>query len=129
MSLPVIFFEYMYWHYGKGVREIMEMWGNLHWFLYHFFSVPVLLHTLFRPFKRIEEGYGRGFDPGRIFETFAANLISRFVGFLIRGVLLFLAAVAEFLLLGVGAIFFILFMGAPAVLLLSVILGVLFLVG
>ena len=115
MIFPVVFFELFAWMYEEGVAEIFKAWMNLHWFFYHFFSVPVLGRSLFQPLKRLSEKYGRGFDPQKFFENLAINTIMRIAGFLIRAALLIFAGVAQIIVLIFCLVFFILFLTAPIV--------------
>jgi len=48
MGYTIIFFDYMAWHYGAGVKEYLKAWMNIQWFWYHFFSMPVLLKSYAR---------------------------------------------------------------------------------
>src|SRR3989338_907047 len=85
----VVFFEFFEWMYGEGTEEFLKAWRNVHWFFFHFFSVPLIARPLFQPLKRLKEKSGRGFDPEKFFENLAINTLMRFVGFLIR--LMFIA--------------------------------------
>lgn len=120
----VVFAELFAWIYGEGVNEFLKAWRNLHWFFYHFFSVPVLIRTLFRPLKRLQEKYGRGFDPERFFENLIINAVMRFAGFLVRLAFLVLAAVSQVVVLIFGAVFFILFLTAPLFIIASFVYGI-----
>jgi hypothetical protein len=123
--MPVLlFFEYIHWLYSDGIKEYIRVWGNLEWFFYHFFSVPALLATFFQPFKRLQEGYGKGLDVGRWTETFIMNTVMRFVGMVVRSVFLGIAFVAEVAVGIAGAVLFILFVGAPVLIPLGLAMGI-----
>ena len=109
----MVFFEFLGWVYSEGLGEFTKAWANLHWFFYHFFSVPVLLRTLFWPLKGLGESPGRGFDPAKILESFILNTVMRVVGFFARIILLILAAISQVLILGLGAFGLVLFLGGP----------------
>ena len=113
MNPALVLIEYASWHYGDGVREYLLAWKNLHWFFYHFFSVPVLFATLFQPFHRMRESYKRGFDPEAFFESAFGNAMIRIVGFVARSVLLFVALVFNAFLFICGIIMFFGFLSAP----------------
>jgi len=111
--VAIVFFEALAWVYGEGVQEFLKMWGNLHWFFYHFFSVPEMLRTLFWPLKRLKESRGRGFDPEKFFEALAVNFVMRIAGFLTRFILLVIAAAAQAMVFLLCALFFAFFLGMP----------------
>jgi hypothetical protein len=114
--MPVlVLYEFITWLYGDGMREFTKAWLNLHWFLWRVFSVPLLLRTFFAPFRRTSEGYGRGFDPSRIAETFMINMVTRMVGALVKTVLLAVAIVFNIALFAVGVIALALFIASPVV--------------
>ncbi|OGZ41536.1 MAG: hypothetical protein A3C80_03555 [Candidatus Ryanbacteria bacterium RIFCSPHIGHO2_02_FULL_45_43] len=123
MNIPVIFFQYISWHYREGVKEVFKAWKNIHWFLYHFFSINILLRTLFKPFRRIREEYGRGFDPGKVAETLAVNIIMRAVGAFIRGALLLVAVAAELGAFVFGVLLFIYYLASPLLVPIGLIVG------
>lgn len=110
----IVFFEYLSWQYNEGIREYFSVWTNVHWFLWRLFSVPLLLRTFFAPFRRTSEGYGRGFDPSVIAQTFMVNMVTRFVGVVVRSVFLFIALLFQAMAAMVGSILFFFFITAPA---------------
>ncbi|OHA17751.1 MAG: hypothetical protein A2664_04025 [Candidatus Taylorbacteria bacterium RIFCSPHIGHO2_01_FULL_46_22b] len=85
MSYFFILPSYLLWHYTEGLRDMTRVWTNFLWFLYNFFSIPILAKTLFEPWRRIQEQKHRGgFSPEDIAETLMTNTIMRLVGALIR---------------------------------------------
>lgn len=109
----VVFFEFFEWIYGEGAEEFLKAWKNVHWFFYHFFSVPLMLRSLFQPLKRLKEKYGRGFDPEKFFENLVINTVMRITGFLVRIVFLIIGGAAQLIVFVLCAVFFILFLTAP----------------
>jgi len=76
---------FLAWHYSKGFEFYIHTLTNVIDGVIHNFSFPLLLKTLFAPWKRqvvIEDK--PGFDIGRFFENLTFNLISRGVGFVVR---------------------------------------------
>ena len=105
--------SYLWWQYQSGLEEIYRAWMNIHWFLYNFFSIPLLAKSFFAPFRRMQEKKDRGFVPENIAEVFVINVIMRFVGMLVLTVIIAVGLVAETVLLVIGATVFILAFGAP----------------
>ena len=52
--------DYFRWHYGRGVGELMGIVENFLRFVLHLFSIKLLLSTLFHPWRRMAESYGKG---------------------------------------------------------------------
>jgi hypothetical protein len=86
------------WHYGRSIRSYFSVWGNFFWFAYNFFSIPLLLRTLFSPFERLSEEYRKGLDLSALASTLLVNLIMRLVGAAVRGVII---------IFGLGALCFV----------------------
>jgi len=98
MAFAVFLKEYITWHYGQGIRDLIGVWHNFLWFGYYSFSIPVLAKTLFAPFYRIKEPY-RGVDIQPLLESFVLNSISRLVGFILRSVVLIIGLSFEIIIL------------------------------
>jgi len=76
--------DYLRWHYGMAYRDLTRVWLNYMWFVAHFFSLGILLKTLFAPYKRMKEKNKKGLDLGAIGEMIAVNTVMRLVGFVLR---------------------------------------------
>ncbi|PIR69553.1 MAG: hypothetical protein COU47_02250 [Candidatus Niyogibacteria bacterium CG10_big_fil_rev_8_21_14_0_10_46_36] len=120
-------FSYVYWLYREGVGAFFRAWMNYHWFVYHFFSVPVLARTMFAPWRRMQEAGARGFDPEKIAERIIINSVLRITGFVIRFVFLLTAIASECALFVVGCILFLYFITSPVSVPATFITGVLLL--
>lgn len=104
---------YIHWLYSEGIREFFHAWMNYHWFLYHFFSMPVLARTFFAPWRRMQEKPGRGFDPEAFFQRLVINTILRVIGMVIRAGFLIAAAISHILLFFFGGFLFLYFATSP----------------
>ncbi len=94
MKFFMIVPQYLYWHYSAGFVEWTRNLFNFLEFEFHFFSVKDLLLTLFSPFQRLKEKYsGSPLDIEAILSVLLVNIIMRFVGFVVRSVLLIVATV------------------------------------
>jgi hypothetical protein len=80
--------RYILWHYTSAFLEILFIWRNLFLFFVHFFSISLLLMTLFSPWKRMEER-GRQADVEGVAGAIAVGLVSRIVGALVRLFIIF----------------------------------------
>ena len=87
MERSFVIVDYLRWHYSVAFKDIVVIWMNVAWFIVHFFSVALLIRTLFAPWKRMSETYKRtGFED--LAATAILNLLSRLVGASIRLVII-----------------------------------------
>ncbi len=123
MRGSLFLFDYLVWHYSRAFRDIGALWFNFAWFVTHFFSIPLLLRTLFSPWKRLSDEYERA-GVEKIAETFVFNLMSRVLGFIVRVIFLCIG-LSILLALLIGFILFIgLWLFLPAVALFITIWGI-----
>lgn len=118
-----IFVAYFYWHYSQGLRELFGVLGNFLWFITNFFSFSLLLKTLFAPWKRMGESYGRGLDINRILSTFVVNSLMRLVGFVIKFFVLLVGLIAYVVVTVFGLIALVVWLGFPVLLLACAVLS------
>jgi ATP-dependent Clp protease ATP-binding subunit ClpC len=93
--------SYIAWHYGTGLQGVITLWKNFLEFFYHYFSIPTLLTTLLAPYKRIYKvKQSAGFSFQELFDRTSYNLISRFMGAIIRSAVI-LAGIGCIVLVGI----------------------------
>lgn len=114
-----IFLLYFQWHYADRPKNIWIGWSNCLKFNLNFWSVPVLLRTLFSHWRRYRYSYGKGFDFKRYIEAFSFNIISRVIGFIMRSVLIAFGLITEVLVFAAGLAVLIIWMILPALLILG----------
>ncbi|PIW92281.1 MAG: hypothetical protein COZ89_00740 [Candidatus Nealsonbacteria bacterium CG_4_8_14_3_um_filter_37_23] len=112
-----ILFQYLTWHYVDQVRAISRAWKNFLRFNLNYFSISLLLKTLFSHWRKYQWSYGRGFDIKRYAEVFFSNLISRVIGAIIRFFLILIGVVAEIIIVLAGIIVFLGWLLLPVLLL------------
>ena len=78
----MLFAEFFTWWYSRGFVELLNKIARLISSIWRKFSVPILLRTMFEPWKRIVEGAGGSIQDKA--QALVDNMISRFVGFTIR---------------------------------------------
>lgn len=123
MALVILLKEYLSWHYSRAFGDLAGLAKNFLWFGRHFFSLRLLLTTLFSPFYRLHEAYGRGLNLENLAENLVANVVSRVVGLIFRIIVLLTGITFEVLL---GALVILAFIVWP---LLPIIVAVLFVSG
>lgn len=120
MNWPI---TYIRWHYGAAFQDITRIWLNYLWFLFHFFSIKLLLKTFFQPFRRVQEEKQKTFNLQDIAETLAINMMMRFVGMVLRTVILAIGlGVILFFFLG-GILFYIFWTAFPVAALILVLIS------
>lgn len=118
-----IFFQWLSWQFFEASRGILKAWGNFLKFNLNYFSIPLLLKTLFSPWRRYKESYGKGFDIGRYFTVFFSNLIFRILGAIMRIILIFFGLVAEIFIIFAGILIFFCWLLLPVLLIAGLIFG------
>lgn len=88
MYLILIGPRYFLWHYSAGIVDLLRVWRNLLWATAHFFSLWLMLTTLIAPWRRMIETVHNPWDIKERAFNLTLNLMSRFVGFTIRLVVL-----------------------------------------
>ncbi len=101
----------------RGIGEYMSA-------IAYIFSFAFLLKTLIYPWKNQAYAYpSKGFDLQRIMEVFASNMVSRVVGFFIRFFTIIAGLVLEIFVVALGAAFFVVWVFAPIVFIVLLILS------
>lgn len=113
-----IIISWVVWHFYEMSRFLFSVWENFIWFSAGFFSVPLLIRTLFSPWRRYKWRYPKGFDIGEFFSTLISNIFSRIVGAFARTVLILLGIASQLFILLFGGIVFLLWIFLPLIFLL-----------
>ncbi len=87
MSSALFFFDYFSWHYGRAFKDIFHVWANFFWFLLKFFSITLLLRTLFSPYKRLKEEHNKA-GVEDLIGVIIVNTVMRILGALVRTVII-----------------------------------------
>jgi hypothetical protein len=123
MAGTFFIFDYLVWHYSQAFRDVSSFWMNIAWFVTHFFSMPLLLRTLFSPWKRVRTEHTK-YGLEDLAETILFNIMSRVVGAFIRVVLLVVGFVTLVLVFAGYISFLILWVFLPVVVLFSTVVGI-----
>jgi len=108
-----IFIQYLEWQFFDVPKNILQAWQNCLRFNLNYWSVPLLLKTLFSHWRRYQYSYGKGFNFKRYFEAFTFNMISRVLGSIMRSVLIVLGLLTEIFVFLAGAIVFLIWLILP----------------
>jgi len=118
-----ILFQWFFWHFFEMPEEIIRIWKNFLKFNLEYFSIKLLIKTLFFPWRKYQVSYGRGFDIGRFFESFLSNLIFRILGAIIRSGLILIGLLVQIFIIFIGIIILILWLFLPIFLILGLFYG------
>jgi ATP-dependent Clp protease ATP-binding subunit ClpA len=115
--------QYFTWHYSEGAKSYLRIWKNYLEFFWRYFSISLLLYTLFYPWRRDITFRGPGFDPKEFLEALSFNLISRGVGAVVRLITIVAGLIIEAAVFGFGAFFFLVWLVLPFLVLALLFLG------
>ena len=111
-----ILFQYIFWQFWESPKNVFAAWLNFLKFGLHYFSLQLLLKTLFSPWRRYRWYYPRGFYPAKYLEVFLSNLISRILGMVLRVFLLIAGISFEIFIFFAGLIVFFGWLALPLLL-------------
>lgn len=117
-----IAYQYFVWHYSRAFVDLARVWMNIFLFLNDFFSIGLLLRTLFSPWQRMQEQRKKGVDIENFLAVLLVNTIMRLVGFFVRSAVIVVgvAVIACWCVLGIAGLFAWIFVPAGLILLFSV---------
>jgi len=111
-----IFWQLIYWQFFDIPKNILKAWKNFLRFGFFYFSIPLLLKTLFSPWRRYVWFYPRGFDIGKYLEVWISNLMSRIIGAIMRIFLIIFGVIYEIFILLLGSFIFLIWFFLPLIL-------------
>ncbi len=114
-----IFSTWLKWHFIEMPKFLLDVWQNYILFVSHYFSLPILLKSLFAPWRKYIWNYPKGFDPKEFFSTLASNIISRLLGFFVRSILVILGIIAQICVIFIGAAVFLFWVLLPLIIILG----------
>lgn len=99
MRIITIIFNYFIWHYSQAFKSLFVLYRNFFQFSFNFFSLSLMFRTWLSPWRRLDVDYqGNIFNAGQWLETFIVNILMRFVGFLVRTIIIIVGLSALILL-------------------------------
>ena len=101
MRMPFLLVGFILWYYSRAILDMIAVWFNMMWFITNFFSVPLLISTLFSPWRRMTDD-GKPKSVEDFLKAFVMNIMSRVFGACIRIVIIVVGLIA--LVLGVVAL-------------------------
>jgi hypothetical protein len=90
--------QWLIFYFFDAPKGILKAWRNFLLFNLNYFSVNLLIKTLFSYWRNYRWAYPRGFEVGQYLEALAGNFISRILGAIMRIFLIVFGLVTEFFL-------------------------------
>ena len=101
------------WWYTSGLKVASLRVFNRLANLFDYFSIDILLKTLFSPFRQISAGKVRG-PLGVQLRAFADRLISRIIGGIVRSIVMIFGLMAIIVAVILGAMYLVIWLLVPA---------------
>ncbi|MBU3895832.1 hypothetical protein KKG36_00725 [Patescibacteria group bacterium] len=112
----IYIFSWLSWHFLEVPVFLLGVWKNYILCSANFFSTPLLLSTLFAPWRRYKWNYATsGFNIGMVFETLLSNLISRILGAVVRLALIVIGVFFQLIVLIAGFLIILLWFFLPLI--------------
>ena len=108
-----IFSLWFFWHFYEMPKFLFGAWKNYILFALNYFSLPLLLKSLFAPWRIYKWNYPKGFDVGEFFSTLISNAFSRILGALMRVILIIIGIIFQIFVILAGLIIFLLWILIP----------------
>lgn len=115
ISRQNIIVSWFAWQFFEVPRLLFQIWGNYLSFTEKYFSVILLAKTLFAPWRRYNWAYPRAFDIYQFSLTLTSNLFSRFLGAMLRIVLIAAGILAWIAVACIGLVGILLWIAFPLV--------------
>ncbi len=125
-SMGALTFHYFRWHYSRALLDLVGIIRNFLWFFYEFFSISLLLRTLFVPFHRLEDDRKKKnvLDFSAMAEVLLVNMLMRIVGALVRSFLIVFGTIFIVCTSVFGCFFLLVWLFAPLFFIFLVVAGI-----
>lgn len=108
-----IFVEWFLWQFFEVPKFLLGVWKNYILFALNYFSLPILLKSLFSPWRKYRWVYPKGFNVVEFFNTLISNAVSRILGAIMRIVLIVTGIIFQIFVIVAGLIIFLAWLLIP----------------
>jgi ATP-dependent Clp protease ATP-binding subunit ClpA len=113
--------SFISWYYSIAIHRFFAIWKNIFFFVWEFFSFFDLLKTVFAPWHRdIRPKTWRGFQPQKSLRRLVENMMSRFIGGMVRIIVLSWAIFSATLVVIFGFVWLCIWLGVPVLFFLGI---------
>ncbi len=120
MKYIKLFFYYLTWHYTSALHDFYALWRTLLWFSLNYFSVRVLIKTIYKPFSHLTES---NYIYKKVKEPMFLILVKGFFGFLVRLFTIILGLISWVLIFTFGIVALAVWLALPALIIFFFITG------
>jgi hypothetical protein len=106
---------WLYWHFYEMPKFLFEVWKNYISFASNFFSLEILLKSLFSPWHKYKWSYPKGLDISEFFSTLISNTFSRIIGFFMRIVLILISIPFQIFIILAGLVIILAWLFIPLI--------------
>ncbi|MDO8572652.1 MAG: hypothetical protein Q7S11_02660 [bacterium] len=129
MAILILIWQFVIWYYTAAITNFIKISSDFIWFLYHFFSIPILIPTLFSKWRRIGDVRTKKFDIPDFFSVLIVNSVMRIIGFFIRSFVILAGVVSITLALVIEIVLFITWLFLPIIIVGLFAVGITLMVG
>lgn len=104
---------WLLWQFLEVPGFLLGVWKNYINFALNYFSIPLLLKSLFAPWRNYKWNYPKGFQMGEFFSTLISNMFSRIIGALMRIILIAIGVVFYIFVIFTGLAVFLFWIFVP----------------
>ncbi|MDO8486191.1 MAG: hypothetical protein Q7S77_00630 [Candidatus Staskawiczbacteria bacterium] len=108
------------WHFYEMPKFLFNVWRNYLLFGLDYFSIPLLLKTLFSPWRRYNWVYPKNFDIKEFFNTLVSNTFSRILGSMCRIVLIIIGSIVQIFIFLFGILIIFLWLVIPFIIIFAI---------
>ena len=115
---------FIFWYFIEKPKIFLKTGRNFFLFSLKYFSITLLLKTLFSYWHSYRWSYGKGFDTKIYIEAFFSNSISRIIGAIIRFSLIILGLIVQVLITLMTTIVIMLWLSLPILIVIFLLEGI-----
>jgi hypothetical protein len=115
--------KFFAWYFIDSGLYLLKVWKAFLLFNLNYFSIPILLKTLFSHWHRYYSPYTSVFDLWKNLESFVFNMMSRIIGAILRIVLIVIGVVLEIAIIIIGILVLACWLVLPAFLIAGFLIG------
>ncbi len=120
-----LFIKWIVWHFKEGPAQLLSIWSNFLRFSLEFFSIGILLKTWINPWRRLSESYRGGIvNISENIQVLILNTFSRFIGFLMRTIVIIVGIIFTFLVFLSGILALLIWILLPLLLIAGIIFSI-----